>query len=334
MIIVTGGSGFIGSNLIAALCDKGIDDKVVLCDVFDHADKWKNIAKHAVYDIITPQNLFNYIGQDHNKKQIRAIYHLGAISSTTETDVDKIIENNIRLSVDLFEWCGRNRVRFIYASSAATYGDGKTGFLDDDHPEYLKKLRPLNPYGWSKHLFDQIVVKRRLQENKDWPFPLQCVGLKFFNVYGANEYHKGRQMSMVATLYHQIIENNHARLFKSYDPKYPDGGQLRDFVYVEDCISVMLWLLENQQVNGLLNVGTGKSRSFYDLAKAVFKAMNKPESIEFIDMPDQLQKQYQYFTQADVTKLNHESYPYSFHELEDGVAHYVQNYLSQPDPYR
>ncbi|MBI1954588.1 MAG: ADP-glyceromanno-heptose 6-epimerase [Proteobacteria bacterium] len=324
MILVTGGAGFIGSNLIASLEEHGLS-QIVVCDVLGSSDKWQNIKKRNLFDLITPDKLFDFLGIHQNKIEI--IYHMGAISSTTEKNVDLIVQNNIRLSLDLLHWCSRHNTRFIYASSAATYGKGE--FDDENTCSALAKLRPLNPYGWSKHAFDRIVF----QMKEDKSLPSQTVGLKFFNVYGPNEYHKGSQMSLVPQLYQQILQTDEARLFKSYDPSYPHGGQKRDFIYVKDCVDVMLWLYDNPTVNGLFNVGTSVAHSFLDLAYAVFDCLEKERKITFIPMPELLQKQYQYFTQASIERLRKVGYPRSFFTLEEGVKDYIQNYLAKDDPY-
>ncbi len=331
MIVVTGGTGFIGSNLLAGLDAKGVGD-VVVCDWLGSDDKWRNIAKHEIRDIVRPENLFSYLNL--RKDEVKVVFHMGAISSTTETDVDLIVERNFTLSRRLWNWCAENNVRFIYASSAATYGDGSQGFADDDSIEHLTKLLPLNPYGWSKHVFDRRISRIIKAKAKPEPVPPQYAGLKFFNVYGPNEYHKGEQMSVTCKLYPQVVAGAAARLFKSDNPKYGDGGQLRDFIYVRDCVDVMLWLLDNPNVSGLFNVGTGKARSFKDLAAATFKAANKPEKINYIDMPLTLRGKYQYFTQADMGKLRAVGYTKPMTELEDGIADYVQNFLAKADQYR
>lgn len=329
MIIVTGGTGFIGSNLVAALEAQGHED-IVVCDVLGMEEKWRNIAKRELRDIVHPDRLFDYL--DTHKDKVEAIFHMGAISSTTERDVDLIVETNIVLSRRLWKWCGNNQVRLIYASSAATYGDGEAGFVDTQEIDGLAKLKPLNAYGWSKHMFDRRVA--RVLENGNEPVPPQWAGLKFFNVYGPNEYHKDDQMSVICKLYPQVVAGATAKLFKSHHPDYEDGGQLRDFVYVKDCVSVMLWLFDNKDVSGLFNVGTGNARSFKDLAEATFGAAGVEPKINYIDMPEQLREKYQYFTQADMTKLRAAGYDKAFTELEDGIRDYVQNYMSQEDMYQ
>lgn len=329
MIIVTGGAGFIGSNLVAALEDRGCQD-IVVCDVLGHDDKWRNLAKREIRDVVHPSRLFDYL--NNHAHEIDIIYHMGAISSTTETDADLIIDTNFVLSRRLWKWCANHKKRFIYASSAATYGDGSKGFIDDQGVEALKKLHPLNAYGWSKHLFDRR-VSRAVTDGVE-AAPPQWAGLKFFNVYGPNENHKGEQMSVVCKLYPQVMAGAAARLFKSHHPDYEDGGQLRDFVWVGDCVDVMLWLYDNQNVSGLYNVGSGKARSFKDLAEATFTAAGKTPKINYTDMPETLRGKYQYFTQADMGKLRAAGYDKPLTELEDGVAQCVRNFLSQDDPYR
>lgn len=327
MIVVTGGAGFIGSNIIAALVRIGRRELVV-CDWFGATDKWRNIAQHEIYEIIRPEDLFYFLNQ--NKLRIEAIIHMGAISSTTERDVDKIIAANFRLSCDLWDWCGKSGTPFIYASSAATYGDGSAGFGDDWTPEALEKLRPLNAYGWSKHAFDRRVARLAASGR---PSPLVWAGLKFFNVYGPNEYHKAEMRSVICQIVDTVQRGATVKLFKSHHPDYPDGGQLRDFVYVRDCAEAVLWLLAQGKYKGIYNIGTGKARSFADLAHAVFKTMNLPPRIEYVDTPPEIRSNYQYFTQAEMGNLRALGYSHPFTELEDGVTDYVQNYLLAGNPY-
>ena len=329
MIIVTGGTGFIGSNLVAGLEERGIKD-IVICDWLGTENKWRNVAKRELHDIVFPEDLFFYL--EEHADEIEAIFHMGAISSTTETDVDLIVESNFTLSRSLWQWCALNNARFIYASSAATYGGGEEGFSDKQDIDSLAKLRPLNAYGWSKHVFDRCIARTlHDKETANKTVPIQWAGLKFFNVYGPNEYHKGEQMSVICKLYPQIKAGANAKLFKSYHTDYKDGGQLRDFVYVKDCVDVMIWLYENQSVNGLFNIGTGKARSFVDLAKATFLAANMEEKITYIDMPETLKPKYQYFTQADMNKLRSVGYDKAFTSLEDGIKEYIQEYMSKED---
>ncbi len=326
MIIVTGGAGFIGSNLVAALDAHG--ERVVVCDWLGNEDKWRNIAKRDLEAVIAPEQLSGFL--DHHGSDIEAIFHLGAISATTETDADLIIDTNFRLSCKLWQWCKDTHVQFIYASSAATYGDGSQGFKDDESIEGLSKLQPLNPYGWSKHLFDRWIARRK---SRGSGAPSQCVGLKFFNVYGPNEYHKGSMRSVPEQIYPFTVRDEAFPLFKSHNPDYQDGGQLRDFVWVGDCVKVMIWLLEHPKINGLYNLGTGKARSFADLAVAVYQAAGKAPQISYRPMPQELQGKYQYFTEAKMDKLRAAGYTAPFTSLEDGVKLYVQKYLAMADKY-
>lgn len=326
MILVTGGCGFIGSNLVAAL--EAIGERVVVSDWLGKDEKWRNIAKRDVEDIVRPEDLPAFL--EANKKQINIIYHMGAISTTTETDGDAIVKNNFRLSKDLWLWSSENYARFIYASSGATYGGGAMGFDDHDSPEHLAKLRPLNLYGWSKHQFDRWVVAQQGVAKK----PLQCAGLKFFNVYGPNEYHKGNMRSVVHQVHPLAQRGESFALFKSHHPDYKDGGQLRDFIWVGDVVKVMLWLRESHTTNGLFNVGTGKARSFADLGAAVYRALGRDPMLTYRDMPAELQAKYQYFTEAKMDKLRAAGYDVaSMVGLEAGVQRYVQDYLQQSDPY-
>jgi ADP-L-glycero-D-manno-heptose 6-epimerase len=327
MILVTGGAGFIGSNVVAALTERGVP--VAVCDRLRAADKWRNLAKAPLSEIIAPEALNAWLPTQ--AAQLEAVIHLGAISSTTETDADLITEVNFRLSQSLWRWCVAAGKRFIYASSAATYGDGAQGFDDDGSTRALARLRPLNPYGWSKHLFDRWAA-RAVEEGA--ARPSQWVGLKFFNVYGPNEYHKGGMRSVVAQKYPLAAADRPVNLFRSYRPDVPDGGQRRDFVYVRDCVEVVLWLLEHPQVNGLFNLGSGQARSFEELARALCAALGRAAQIEYVEMPAAVRAHYQYFTEARLERLRSAGYTQAFTSLEDGVRDYVERYLSQPDPYR
>ncbi len=331
MFVITGGAGFIGSNIAAEIEAQKLGD-IAICDVLGTDDKWRNISKRALRDIIHPTKLFDYLNEQGGKC-IDGIIHMGAISATTEKDADKIVENNFMLSRRLWTWCTNNNVPLIYASSAATYGDGNDGFDDQDNPEFLAKLRPLNPYGWSKHAFDRV-VSDNIYGSKREGAPPQWAGLKFFNVYGPNEYHKGDQMSVICKLYPQVMAGASARLFKSHNPNYEDGGQLRDFIYVQDCVDVVIWLLKNKNVSGLFNVGTGKARSFKDLATSTFAAAKLVPKIHYMDMPEELRGKYQYFTEANMDKLRAVGFDQQMTSLEDGVREYVEKYMSQSDPYR
>jgi ADP-L-glycero-D-manno-heptose 6-epimerase len=328
MYVVTGGAGFIGSNIAAAIEERGLG-KVVVSDWLGQGDKWRNVAKRDLTNIIPPEDLFEYLGG--NEYGIKGVINMGAISSTTETDADLIFRNNFKLSIDLWNWCTSHHVPYIYASSAATYGDGAHGFVDNSDREALAKLRPLNPYGWSKHLFDRRVMRMIDAEE---PTPPQWVGLKFFNVYGPNEYHKGSMQSVASKVFTDASAGKTATLFKSHHPDYADGGQLRDFVWVGDCVDIVLWLLENPHVSGLFNSGTGQARSFHDLVCAVYKAMGKEPDINFVPTPEDIRDKYQYFTQADMSHLRAAGYDKPFTSLEDGVGSYVRDFLGAADPYQ
>ena len=327
MILVTGGAGFIGSNIVADLTAAGREG--VVCDRLGTDDKWRNLARHDVRDVIRPEALFGFLAREGSA--LEAVVHMGAISATTERDADLIVENNLRLSIDLWSWCTAHGKRLIYASSGATYGDGSMGFDDEGTSEALARLLPLNPYGWSKHAFDRRVV-RDVEAGR--PAPPQWAGLKFFNVYGPNEYHKGLMRSVIAHMVPDIKAKGYVTLFKSHRPDYADGGQLRDFVSVADVSRVVAWLLKTPSVSGLFNVGTGHARTFADLAKATFAALNRKVDIHYRDMPDELRGRYQYFTQARMERLREAGYQEPFLSLEDGVADYVRGYLDKDDPYR
>ena len=310
--MVTGGAGFIGSNIVADLSAAGT--RVVVCDLFRSGQKWRNIAGVSLYDVVRPEALFEWL--ERHRDDVGAVIHMGAISSTTESNVDNFVATNIRLTLDLWQWCTETSKRLIYASSAATYGDGSAGFNDDQSPAALAALRPLNPYGWSKHLVDRRIIDDAARGR---PTPPQWAGLKFFNVYGPNEGHKGVMQSLVSKLEPIVRAGETVTLFKSHDPRYRDGEQLRDFIYVKDCVAVVNWLLRNPAVNGLFNVGTGAARSFLELVGAVGAAVGCKPNIRFIDIPDELRAQYQYFTRADIGKLRSAGFTAPFHSLEDGV---------------
>ena len=320
MIVVTGGAGFIGSQIVRELAESGF--RVVVSDRLRSGDKWRNIATAQLYDVVRPEDLPAWLRRHGDK--VPVVVHMAAISSTTEPDVDRFVANNIRLTLDLWEWCATNATRFIYASSAATYGDGSAGFSDDGAPAALAALRPLNAYGWSKHVVDRRVVEDVMRGR---PSPPQWAGLKFFNVYGPNETHKGDMQSVIAKVYPIIKAGDTVTLFKSHNPRYPDGGQLRDFVYVKDCVATVGWLLRDPKVTGLFNVGTGAARSFLDLVNAVGAATESLPKVRFIDTPVTLRDRYQYFTQADITKLRAAGFDQPFHSLEDGVRDFVHSQL-------
>ncbi len=316
MIIITGGAGFIGSALVWNLNKKG-EREIIIVDELGTDDKWKNLTGLRYIDIYQPDKFLELIIADNFPFEIDTIFHLGACSSTTEKDADYLLNNNFRYSQHLAKYAVTHRARFIYASSAATYGDGAMGYLDDENE--LNKLRPLNMYGYSKHLFDLWMHKTGYNE--------EVVGLKYFNVFGPNEYHKDDMRSVIHKSYKQILETGSVKLFKSYKSEYKDGEQKRDFIYVKDVVDMTLHFFENRDVNGLFNVGTGKARSWVDLVTAVFNAMDRPVNIEFIDMPDILKEKYQYFTEANIDKIKNAGYKNEISSLEDGITDYVKNYL-------
>jgi ADP-L-glycero-D-manno-heptose 6-epimerase len=326
MLLVTGGAGFIGSNVVAALNEAGRTD-IVVNDVLGHDDKWRNLGKRQLADIVGPGELFRWL----DGRKLECMLHFGAISDTTATDADRVIESNFRLSLRLLDWCTHARVPFIYASSAATYGDGGAGFADDWSPAALRRLRPLNLYGWSKHLFDLVVAERAANKGE---LPPQWAGLKFFNVFGPNEYHKGEMMSLLAKRFADAKEGRPVRLFKSHRPGIEDGDQRRDFIYVDDVVAVVRWLMQTPSVSGIFNVGTGRARSFRDLVAALFVALGRSPNIEYVDMPEAIRGQYQYFTEAKVDRLAQAGYNTGFTPLEQGVRRYVTQFLDAADRYR
>jgi len=326
MLLVTGGAGFIGSNVVAALNDAGRTD-VAVCDVLGSAGKWQNLAKRQLATFVPPAELENWL----KGQRLDALIHLGAISSTTASDGDLVIETNFNLSMRLLDWCTATATPLIYASSAATYGDGVAGFGDEQTLIALKRLRPMNLYGWSKHLFDMAVVARAERGEK---LPPQWAGLKFFNVFGPNEYHKGTMASVLARRFDDIRDGRAVQLFKSHRDGIADGDQRRDFIYVDDVVRVMMWLLATPSVSGLFNVGTGEARSFKDMMLAAYGALGSKPNIDYVDMPEEIRGSYQYFTQSEVDRLLAAGYNGGFTALEDAVGHYVNGYLAAADRYR
>jgi ADP-L-glycero-D-manno-heptose 6-epimerase len=326
MLLVTGGAGFIGSNVVAALNDAGRAD-VAVCDLLGDDGKWRNLAKRQLADFVPPAELADWL----EDRRLDAVIHLGAISETTATDGDLVIETNFRLSMRLLDWCTANATPLIYASSAATYGNGEQGFDDDGSVEALKRLRPMNLYGWSKNLFDMAVAERAARGER---LPPQWAGLKFFNVFGPNEYHKGTMMSVLARRFDDVKAGRPVQLFKSHRDGIEDGDQRRDFIYVDDVVRVMLWLLATPSVSGLFNVGTGTARSFKDLMLAAYAALGSKPNIHYIDMPEQIRGSYQYFTESKADRLRHAGYNGGFTALEDAVGAYVKGFLDSSDRFR
>lgn len=326
MIILTGGAGMIGSMIAWHLNTILNNNQFIIVDEFLVPEQEKNINKRDFIDLIGKHELPNYLKKN---SQIEAIIHMGAISATTESNFNNLLKSNIRYSQFLWNWASINQVPFIYASSAATYGNGEFGYKDND--DELLNYKPLNAYGYSKHFFD-VWVQNQLQQNLKKP--PKWFGLKFFNVYGPNEYHKGRMSSVVYHAFNQFKKDGEVRLFKSKNPKYKDGMQLRDFIYVKDAVSCIFYLLEGNNKSGLYNIGTGQAQSFKDLAKALLINLKESESlIKYIDMPKDLENKYQYFTEADIKRLRNSGYDLKFNNLHEGISDYAQNYLLQSDQY-
>ena len=316
-ILVTGGAGFIGSALIWALNRRSFDN-VLVCDELAVDEKWRNLVPLRFDDYLTAADLQEWVGTESALlNEVRVIFHLGACSATTEQDLGYLMRNNYQFTRDLAEWAARRRLRFVYASSAATYGDGSMGMNDDE--ENLDRLRPLNGYAFSKHRFDVYAKKRGLLDSS--------VGLKYFNVFGPNEGHKREMRSLVLKAFEQVQQTGKMQLFKSYRPEYAHGQQRRDFLYVKDAVEMTLFLAANPSIKGLFNLGSGQARTWNELASAVFAALKRPTVIEFVEMPEMLRGKYQYFTEANIQKLRSAGYSGPEFSLEQAVGDYVQNYL-------
>lgn len=316
MIIVTGGAGFIGSAIVWRLNSLG-NDNIIIVDELGTTDKWKNLVGLKFQEFIHKDDFITAVVEDTIEFPVEAIIHMGANSSTTEKNADHLFSNNYLYTQELAKYCLSKNIRFIYASSAATYGDGSLGFDDDESK--LETLRPLNMYGYSKQLFDLWAKRNKVLD--------KIVGIKYFNVYGPNEYHKGDMRSVVHKAFEQVRDTGKVRLFKSLNPNYKDGEQMRDFVYVKDAVEMTLHFLEHRDKNGIYNVGSGKAQTWIDLVTALFNAVGKPVNIEFIDLPENLKEKYQYFTEANLTKIKSAGYNKPITSLEDGVNDYVKNYL-------
>lgn len=315
MIVVTGAAGFIGSCMIAKLNKENFND-IIAVDEFDNKEKLKNLEGKKILERVHRNDFASWLDDHH--EEVEFIFHLGARTDTAEFDKSLLRKLNTEYTKTVWRRCIEHQIPLVYASSAATYGLGEHGYVDDEN--ILEDLVPLNPYGVSKNEFDIWAVQ---QEEK----PFFWAGLKFFNVYGPNEYHKGRMASVVLHSFRQISETGKMKLFRSHNPDYKDGEQRRDFVYVKDVVEVMYWLMHHRKNSGIYNLGSGKSRTFLDLTNAVFSALNKTSDISFIDTPADIRDKYQYFTEADMAKLKSIGYPHEFTELEDGVKDYVANYL-------
>lgn len=316
MIVVTGGAGFIGSVIVWKLNQLG-KDNIVIVDNLKTGDKWKNLNGLKFADIYNKEEFYKLIVEERLPFNIDCCFHLGACSATTEKDADYLLQNNYRYSVELAKYCLPRKSRFIYASSAATYGDGSIGYDDNmNHPE---NLRPLNMYGYSKHMFDMWIKKMGIAD--------KVVGLKYFNVYGPNEYHKGDMRSVVHKAFEQVMETGKVKLFKSYNNDFKDGEQKRDFIYVKDAVDMSVYFYEHRDKNGLFNIGNGSARTWKDLVTALFNAVGKPVNIEYIDMPENLREKYQYFTEANLDKIRNAGYTKEISSLESGVEDYVKGYL-------
>lgn len=323
MIVVTGSAGFIGSVLVSKLNHLGKKDLLLVDQAAKNSPKWENLRKRQFEIYLESDEFLNRLEKKEFDGKVSAVFHLGACSDTTEMDLDFLRRNNSGYTERLAEWCIAHDVYFQYASSAATYGSGELGFSDDD--KLTPRLKPLNPYGQSKLDFDIWTLNHRYQN--------KITGFRYFNVYGPNEYHKGHMRSMVQKGFEQIMKEGSLRLFKSYKPEYPDGGQKRDFIYVKDAVDAMTWFYQNPKVKGIYNLGSGKAQSWNELAEAIFKACGKPKKIEYVEMPESLKGQYQYFTEADLTKLRAIGCAMKFRPLEKAVADYVQSYLLKKDAY-
>ena len=326
MIILTGGGGMIGSMIAWHLnTQMNFDDFVIVDDLINEQQE-NNFKKRKFIEYIAKDDLEKYL---NDKKNVSAVIHMGAISATTESNFNRLLQSNIRFSQALWHWCAENKVPFIYASSAATYGDGSVGY--DDNESELDKLSPLNAYGYSKHFFDRWV---QLELSKNQPTPPQWCGLKFFNVYGPNEYHKGRMASVVFHSFNQFKETNQIKLFKSEHPSYADGMQVRDFIYVKDAVKIIIFFLNNNNFSGLYNAGTGNAETFKALAEAVLiNTKGQPNDIKYIEMPNDLKGKYQYYTQATMNKINSIGFNDNFMNLKEGVTDYLENYLLTSDRY-
>ena len=329
MFVITGGAGFIGSNILAEIEKRQLGEVVIADRLFDTA-KWRNVSKrYSLRDIIFTENLIPYLNRHVN--EVEAVLHFGAMYNSEAGHVDAIVHSNIHFTDDLFSWCTEHEKPLLFASTAGVYGDGAFGFKDDDARDALARLNPLTPMAWTKLFVERRIIEYEIQ-NK--PVPPQWVSLRFFNLYGPNEYHKTGHQSVIPPIYNCAKNGKLFPLFRSDNPAYKNGDQMRDFMWIDDCADVVLWFLEHRDVTGVFNVGTGLARTYADVLRAVYAAVGEKPEMDFIDLPADLKGIYQYFTQADVTKLRAVGYTKSFTPLEEGVERYVKDWLSSSDPYR
>ncbi len=328
MYVITGGAGFLGSNLAAGIEERELGE-IAVVDRFQSDDRWRNIAKRSLRDIIFPDKIFEYL--DKHAGRIDAVLHINYTGFSQESDVDALIDERIHLTWRLWSWCAHHQVPFIYDSTAGVYGDGSLGFKDDDSAEALAKLKPLSAAAWTKLFLDRKIVDTI---NRGENAPPQWIGLRCFNLYGPNEYHNTTHQSVIPRIYHAAKNGKLFPLFRSENPDYEDGEQMRDFMWVEDTVDVILWLLQHPEISGLFNIGTGQARTYADVLRAVYAALDEKPEMDFMDLPAEIKRQYQYFTQADIQKLRSVGYTKPFTSLEDGVFKYVRSYLETSDPYK
>ncbi len=328
MYVITGGAGFLGSNLAAGIEERGLGE-ITIVDRFQTDDRWRNIAKRSLRDIVFPEKIFEYL--DAHAGRIDAVLHINYTGFAQEDNVDALIDDRIHLTWRLWSWCSHHQVPFIYDSTAGVYGDGSLGFKDDDSAEELAKLKPLSAAAWTKLFLDRKIIDTI---NRGETVPPQWIGLRCFNLYGPNEYHNTRHQSVIPRIYNAAKNGKLFPLFKSENPAYKDGEQMRDFMWIDDTVDVILWLMRHPEISGLFNIGTGQARTYADVLRAVYTALDEKPEMDFMDLPAEIKGQYQYFTQADIQKLRTAGYTKPFTSLEDGVAKYVREYLESADPYR
>ena len=328
MYVITGGAGFLGSNLAAGIEERGMGE-ITVVDRFQTDSRWRNISKRSLREIVFPEKLFDYL--NCFSEEVDAVIHINYTGFVDEKNVDALIDERVHLTFRLWNWCAEHQKPFIYDSTAGVYGNGSLGFKDDDSAEALAKLNPMSAEAWTKLFLDRKLVDTI---NRGDAAPPQWIGLRCFNLYGPNEYHNTRHQSIIPRVYTAAKNGKLFPLFKSDNPKYKDGDQMRDFMWIKDTVDVILWLMEHKNVSGLFNIGTGQARTYADVVKAVYLALGEEPEMDFMDLPADVKGQYQYFTQADIQKLRTAGYTKPFTTLEDGVKQYVLDYLEQSDPYR